>query len=53
LIALHRPGKARPKAAREDLLTAVMAKERREYASGFGKSVDSSSLCVFVCNVSS
>ncbi|KAF9366177.1 hypothetical protein BGX34_005526 [Mortierella sp. NVP85] len=35
LIALHRPGKARPKAAREDLLTAVMAKERREYASGF------------------
>ncbi|KAG0245134.1 hypothetical protein B0O80DRAFT_465971 [Mortierella sp. GBAus27b] len=35
LIALHRPGKARPKAAREDLLTAIMAKERQEYASGF------------------
>ncbi|KAF8972378.1 translation machinery-associated protein 16 [Entomortierella lignicola] len=35
LIALHRPGKVRPKAAREDMLTAIMAKERQEYASGF------------------
>ncbi|KAF9991494.1 hypothetical protein BGZ65_000533, partial [Modicella reniformis] len=35
LIALHRPGKVRPKAAREDLLAALMAKERQEYASGF------------------
>lgn len=37
LLALHRPGKVRPKAAREDMLTAIMAAERREYASGFGK----------------
>ncbi|KAF9913548.1 translation machinery-associated protein 16 [Lobosporangium transversale] len=35
LVALHRPGKVRPKAAREDMLTAIMAKERQEYASGF------------------
>lgn len=39
LIALHRPGKVRPKAAREDLLTAIMTKERQEYASGFGMSL--------------
>ncbi|KAF9140947.1 translation machinery-associated protein 16, partial [Mortierella sp. AD011] len=35
LIALHRPGKVRPKASREDMLTIIMAKERQEYASGF------------------
>ncbi|KAF9923849.1 hypothetical protein BGZ75_001689 [Mortierella antarctica] len=35
LVALHRPGKVRPKAAREDMLAAFMANERREYASGF------------------
>ncbi|KAI1315010.1 hypothetical protein EDD11_001395 [Mortierella claussenii] len=35
LVALHRPGKVRPKAAREDMLAAFMAKERQEYASGF------------------
>ncbi|KAF9429245.1 hypothetical protein BGZ76_001598 [Entomortierella beljakovae] len=35
LVALHRPGKVRPKAAREDILIALMAKERQEYASGF------------------
>ncbi|KAG0241760.1 hypothetical protein BGW41_005414 [Actinomortierella wolfii] len=34
LKALHRPGKVRPKAAREDLLTALIAKERKEYVSG-------------------
>lgn len=37
LVALHRPGKVRPKAAREDMLAAFIAKERQEYASGFGK----------------
>ncbi|KAF9430284.1 hypothetical protein BGZ94_007553 [Podila epigama] len=35
LIALHRPGKVRPKAAREDLLLALMNKERQEYETGF------------------
>ncbi|KAF9352859.1 translation machinery-associated protein 16 [Mortierella sp. AD094] len=35
LVALHRPGKIRPKASREDMLTLVMVKERQEYASGF------------------
>ncbi|KAG0257073.1 hypothetical protein BG011_004182 [Mortierella polycephala] len=35
LKALHRPGKVRPKAAREDMLVAIMSKERQEYASGF------------------
>ncbi|KAG0014239.1 hypothetical protein BGZ81_000581 [Podila clonocystis] len=35
LVALHRPGKIRPKAAREDLLLAMMNKERQEYATGF------------------
>ncbi|KAG0273748.1 hypothetical protein BGZ95_010464 [Linnemannia exigua] len=35
LVALHRPGKVRPKAAREDMLAAFIAKERQEYASGF------------------
>ncbi|KAG0370685.1 hypothetical protein BC939DRAFT_452153 [Gamsiella multidivaricata] len=35
LVALHRPGKVRPKAAREDILLGLMAKERQEYASGF------------------
>ncbi|KAG0317758.1 hypothetical protein BGZ99_006109 [Dissophora globulifera] len=35
LLALHRPGKVRPKAAREDMLAALMAAERQEYASGF------------------
>ncbi|KAF8940500.1 hypothetical protein BGZ58_006172 [Dissophora ornata] len=35
LVALHRPGKVRPKAAREDMLAAFMSKERLEYASGF------------------
>ncbi|KAF9579939.1 translation machinery-associated protein 16 [Lunasporangiospora selenospora] len=35
LLALHRPGKVRPKAAREDLLAGLMAQERQEYASGF------------------
>lgn len=38
LVALHRPGKVRPKAAREDLLLAMMNKERQEYATGFGMS---------------
>ncbi|KAF9921714.1 translation machinery-associated protein 16 [Linnemannia zychae] len=35
LVALHRPGKVRPKAAREDMLSAFIAKERQEYATGF------------------
>ncbi|GJJ75119.1 translation machinery-associated protein 16 [Entomortierella parvispora] len=35
LVALHRPGKVRPKAAREDMLALFIANERQEYASGF------------------
>ncbi|KAG0344799.1 translation machinery-associated protein 16 [Podila humilis] len=35
LVSLHRPGKVRPKAAREDLLLAMMNQERQEYATGF------------------
>jgi len=40
LLALHRPGKVRPKAAREDMLALFIANERQEYASGFGKDMD-------------
>ncbi|KAG0263047.1 hypothetical protein DFQ27_001979 [Actinomortierella ambigua] len=34
LKALHRPGKVRPKAAREDLLAALIEREHKEYVSG-------------------